>query len=126
LGFTQAREADFKRLVFLPQIFEQPEHLTMAYYDPQYELYAANNQIDAYNMQYIPQKPNDEHVAMDASVAYNHGYMYNPIHNVPGVMDHQEFFLVQQDQVVVPMELWQQQLDYSNATNAQQFESWNP
>jgi hypothetical protein len=98
----------------------------MAYYDPQYELYPANNQSNAYNAQYIPQKPNEEYVPMDTSVVYNQGYMYTPIHNVAGVMDHQEFFLVQQDQVVVPTELWQQQLDYSNATNAQQFESWNP
>ena len=95
-------------------------------YDPYYQLYPTQEQIDAYNAQFIPQKPVDDRVSIDASLMYNQGYLWNqPEMNVPRAMEQQEVFLVHPEQMMVPADLWQQQLVYSNASNAQYMENWD-
>lgn len=94
-------------------------------YDAYYHQYVTQEQIDAYNAQFIPQKPVDECVAIDPSMTYNEEYFWNQVHNsIPGVMDHQAVLVVNPEQMVVPTDLWQQQVNYSNASNMQQYESW--
>ena len=82
--------------------------------------------MHAYDAQDIHLKPIEDQVTpMDASLAYGQGYMWNQMDNVTGVMGYQESFLVHQDQVVEPSPLWQPQLGYSDASNAQPFENWD-
>lgn len=108
-----------------------PSQLTaypkMDAYNPYSPLYLTQEQIDAYNAQFPPQKPIEEPVAIDPTQAYNQAYLWNQVdQSYVGMMEQQQYLVVQPEQTIISNDLWQQQLDYSNASNAQYLETWAP